>query len=468
LKKEIPEMAKKTLETSDAPQVVVENVGSDLQVKGWDRNEILVKSSSDNDIVLEEREDGVFVACHNDCVLYVPQKASVEVRSVGSGARFRSVDGAVIIEKVGSDLSLRDVGSAQVGIIGTDMSARRVREELSVKKVGSSALVKDVGATNLEFVGNQLIAKSVRGDLQVDKVGSNMVAHDIDGQANFDDVGGNLHLRDVSGGISAVVGGAATVDFSPVSWQAYDIKAGSKIRCNVPADANVQFDIECGAQSIRIKGPQGSETIKEKTYTYTMGEGSAPVKLTTGGGVEIVSQGSGMDDVENFEIDFGVEIESMADEIAQQTSQQIEAQMEMLEEQLNTQMASLSVTLGSVGMSEERMKEVEERLAAAKERAARRAEEASRRAQEKLERKLAAAERKAERKARTAAAREARKQRQRSTYGGHGVVIAPPSPRQPATDPVSEEERLMILQMLQDQKISVDQAEQLLSALEGK
>ena len=62
-------MAKKTLETSDAPQVVVENVGSDLQVKGWDRNEILVKSSSDNDIVLEEREDGVFVACRLDARL---------------------------------------------------------------------------------------------------------------------------------------------------------------------------------------------------------------------------------------------------------------------------------------------------------------------------------------------------------------------------------------------------------------
>ena len=30
------------------------------------------------------------------------------------------------------------------------------------------------------------------------------------------------------------------------------------------------------------------------------------------------------------------------------------------------------------------------------------------------------------------------------------------------------EERMMILQMLQDQKISVDQAEELLSALDGK
>ena len=36
------------------------------------------------------------------------------------------------------------------------------------------------------------------------------------------------------------------------------------------------------------------------------------------------------------------------------------------------------------------------------------------------------------------------------------------------TDPVSDEERLLILKMLQDNSISVEQAEELLSALEGK
>ena len=37
-----------------------------------------------------------------------------------------------------------------------------------------------------------------------------------------------------------------------------------------------------------------------------------------------------------------------------------------------------------------------------------------------------------------------------------------------ASDPVSEEERLMILQMLEQGNISLEEAEQLLAALEGK
>jgi hypothetical protein len=460
-------MAKKTLETSETPQVVVENVGSDLQVKGWDRSEILVKSSSDNDIVLEERAEGIFVSCPSDCVLYVPQKASVEVKQVGSNARFRSIDGAVVIGSVGTDLALRDVGSAQAEMVGTDLSARRVRDLLDVKKVGSSALVQDVSTVKLGTVGSQMIAKRVRADLQIERVGSSAVVRDVDGQVQFSNIGGSLHLRDVSGGIQAELGGSATVDFSPVSWQAYSIKAADSIRVNIPADANAQFEIESGAQRIRIKTAEGSETVKEKSHTLTLGDGGAAVKLVAGGSVEIVSQGSEMGEIDEFEIDFGSEIGSLADEIVEQTTQQIEAQMELLEEQLNTQMASLSMSLGSAGMSEERMRELEERLKQAKERAAHRAEEASHRTQEKLERKIAAAQRKAERKARASAVREARRHRGYD-FSRPDVVVTPPPVRESTKDPVSEEERMMILQMLQDRKISVEQAEQLLSALEGR
>ncbi len=136
----------------NAPQIIVEKIGSDLQVKGWDRTEVLVKSSSDNDIVLEEREDHVLVSCPSDCVLYVPQKSNLEVKHVGSDARFRSIDGNIVIGKIGTDLSLRDIGSAKIGTVGSDFSARRVREELSIQKVGSSALVQDVGGTHLNML----------------------------------------------------------------------------------------------------------------------------------------------------------------------------------------------------------------------------------------------------------------------------------------------------------------------------
>jgi hypothetical protein len=460
-------MAKVTIETNEAPKVHVLKVGSDLQVKGWDRLEVLAKSSSDNDLILEEQDGGLTVSSPTDCVLYVPHNASVEVTHTGTNARFRSVFGGITISKIGSSLSVRDIGPLHVEKVGTDFSAKRINGELSIDSIGSSATLGDVGEVTLGKVGSQLVAKRVRGDFKVeDRIGGNAVIREVDGQVNVSSVGGSLHLREVSGGISADVGGNATIEFSPVSWQSYGVDSGGNISCHIPGDANAKFEILSGARDIHIKTPNISEKLEEGTYTLTLGEGAASVKLTAGGSVYITTREMDWGGVQDFDIDFGEEIGSMAEEIAEQATHQIEAQLEMLENNLNIHLSGLATSISSAGLPEERAKELEERLELAKERAAMRAEAAAERARAKIELKIAAVQRKVERKARAGVARAERKARISRGERQYTVstLSSPPKP----VDPVSEEERMMILQMLQDKKVSVEQAEKLLSALEGK
>jgi hypothetical protein len=62
--------------------------------------------------------------------------------------------------------------------------------------------------------------------------------------------------------------------------------------------------------------------------------------------------------------------------------------------------------------------------------------------------------------------------RERAARHAHGAwsfsIPTPPTPPTPQGDPVTEDERLMILRMLEQKQISMEEAEQLLSALEGK
>jgi vacuolar-type H+-ATPase subunit H len=85
---------------------------------------------------------------------------------------------------------------------------------------------------------------------------------------------------------------------------------------------------------------------------------------------------------------------------------------------------------------------------------------AAQRAQEKLERKLRKARQDARRKARAAARRSREK-------GQNWLYQRPTKTPGPEGEKVSEEERLLILQMLESGKITVEQADQLLAALEG-
>jgi len=306
-------------------------------------------------------------------------------------------------------------------------------------------------------VGAGLTAKRIRGDLAVESVGGVANARDVDGQFHCDSVGGSLRLRDISGGISATAGGSARVEISPVPWQAYAITAGGNLRCNVPDDLNAEVSFNSGAQSIRIKLPNQTLRIKEETHQQEFGEGGTPISLNAGGGINLVGLSSDWEASEDttaeIDIDLGENISSMVEDITQQTTEQINAHLG----ELDSHLSELSTTLEQVGLSEERSQEIQQRLDQARQRATQRAEEAARRAQSKLERKLAAAQRKVARKTRHA----------------HGKafsidVDAIRASGRKDSDPVSDEERMLILQMLQEGKVSVDQAEELLAALDGK
>jgi hypothetical protein len=114
--------------------------------------------------------------------------------------------------------------------------------------------------------------------------------------------------------------------------------------------------------------------------------------------------------------------------------------------------------MNQFGLSEEQRQRILEQARRSGERATEKAQEQARRAQEKLERKLEAAKRRSEMKD-----RHAERRSRRSFNVEIGVQTA-----EPASEPVSDEERLTILRMLEQKKISLAEADALLDALEGK
>jgi hypothetical protein len=90
---------------------------------------------------------------------------------------------------------------------------------------------------------------------------------------------------------------------------------------------------------------------------------------------------------------------------------------------------------------------------------------------DRVQHRVDAAMRRAEEKMRSA---ERRTAHMGISMGRWGVNIGgprpprPPVPPVPPSEPVTDDERLTILKMLQQKKISLQEAEKLLAALEGK
>jgi len=398
-------MRQQTLPVNGPVTVIVEHVGGDLQIVGWERAEITAKTDDDAlNLVMET--DSIRTSSDGDLILYLAREAVLQIINIGGDADLRAVAGTIEITSVGGDLQMRNVGPVQIVSVAGDLSLR-----------GCS------------------------GAFQAQSIGGDASLHEIKGNVSLT-VGADLYLRGPEGNVNAKVGSDVAVYLRPQPGMVVNLQAGSDILLRLPAKADVELDLQgCDDESIRVDLPGVESAQVGMARQVVLGSGGAKVKAVAGSEVIVTSRDEEWENVAEFD-PLGRDGPFSPGEFP--------------------------------GLSSE----LHERISRRVEEATRRALEASMRAQEQSERvsrRVDAAMRRAEEKMRSA---ERRSMHMGIKVGRFGATLdrpsvppippIPPMPPYQRAEPVTDEERLTILKMLQEKKISLQDAEKLLAALDGK
>ncbi|MGH2521198.1 MAG: DUF4097 family beta strand repeat-containing protein [Anaerolineales bacterium] len=411
------------LNTGEAPEIVIASVGGDLRLFGWEQNQFTAEAEDPRSLTATQTNGRIEFNAAGDCTVRVPRRARLIIHHIGGDARIKSLEGDAEIQMVGGDVTLRQAGAVRLDQVGGDVSAKKISGPLYIQ----SALA-DVAARS---VAGEFAAQRVMGD---------------------------LYLRDVSQSANASVSGDVILNLSFVPGQDYAFDAAGNILCRVPPDAAAKLDLRCGGE-IRVDVLGAKIEGNSNHKTVTLGSGEARVALRAGGDIalaDLAADAEAMGDFgEHFGEEFGVMAEEFAAQIESQVESQIETQMAALEKHLSQHLSHLEGYPGRVKADE---------IAARARRAAERAGEIARRKGE-------AARRRAEVKvelARQKAERQAERARRFTSASWKFEAPRGPKPPTPPSAPVSEEERMTILRMLEQKKITVDEAEKLLAALENQ
>jgi hypothetical protein len=401
-------MTQKSIPVEEISRLVIQAVGGDLALKGWKRSEIRLGGEYE---IANQTDQEIQLVSAGDLSLSVPHQL------------------AVIIENAGGDMSIANLAAP-----------------LTVENMGGDLSLRDVNSPTIENIGGDMFAKHIRGDLTTEQCGGDCLINDVDGQYAGKGVGGDLHLNKVSGGIETSADGDILAIFSPVSWQAYELQAGGAIYAQIPEDTNAAFKIKSEKGVIHLNIDGETKTMEEEEYEFEMGEGGPQVSLSAGGEVTLSTETRRWSPEFTFDADF----EGLAEQITQQTTAQIEEQLSSLEKHLHEHLTGVAESLESFNLPKEKMEQIQTRIQEASHRAAEKAQQAAQKAEAKLEYKIAKAQRKARRK--------------KKSFNMEAFLTQKEQER----ESVSEDERLMILNMLEEKKISAEEAGELLSALEGK
>lgn len=293
-----------------------------------------------------------------------------------------------------------------------DLRVTQVKGALVVNLVNGDAALHDVGPVAMKSVQGDLSLRDASGDVQIEVVRGDAKLKRVAGHVVLNKVAGDLSANDLGGGLAvSQVGGDATLQTSLGAGCTYTVKAGGDVILRVN-NGGGQFALNCKGD-LRVRLPMTNWTGNDRSATGTYGDGSAQVTLMADGDLLVLPGNSG---AAPFDPDA--------------LSEQVEAMIESAMSQFESQMSRVQHDL------EQRFGKFDKQAEKAAERAARSAERAKRRAEH--------------------------------AAGSWSFSVGrSPTPPAPPSEPVSDQERLMILKMVEEGKITADQAAQLLSALEG-
>jgi hypothetical protein len=414
-------MQQQTVPVNPNVSILIHAIHGDLRVAGWERNELMAKTSGS----LLELVSGTFpvtVSCDEDLILYLPHATSLQVERVSGDASLQALSGPVTLGPVDGDLTVKDLGPVTLG------------------KVSGDASLRNVGALNAETIAGDFSLRGGKGICAVDTVGGDASIRDIDGMVTIENVGSDLYVRNVHAAVDVKAGGDVALYLAPLPGLTYDISAGDDLILRMAPDSNVKLHLTGGSpESIHVDFPGVSLPEDCAGCEVLIGgqkDGMAEMLLTAGDDLLVTSQADSWDSA----ADFGVGMRDgsewsfppfeLPEDFSERINQRVQAAMERAQSHLEA--------------------------------ANRHAEHAGQRASIKIE----AAMRRAEAKARAAEVRSRRGQAN-IRVGRWNWDVSPHGPVQ-SSAPVSDDERLTILKMLQEKKISVEEAEKLLAALEGK
>ena len=321
-------------------------------------------------------------------------------------------DGDEVTLSCKDDLSLRAPKGSTILIekITGDASIRGVMGNIELKEIDGDFSIRDVNSVAVGTVHADFSLRGARGSLSIKKAESDVSIRDVDGNVSIDSIADDLALRDAKGNVKVNVGEDAVLYINPQAGNSYAINAGDDVLLVMPPKANATLTLN--ADRIHVDW-QGVEDDNDATSrVITLGDGSADMTISAGGDIRISNRSDAGDSAE----DFG-------------------------------NFAGIGMDWSGFG-----------------ERISRKVEQATARAQRKIDE----ATRRIEHRTRDA-------ERQGRRFRG-GIEIGrwkwdfanpPKGVPVPPKPPVSDEERLAILKMLQEKKITAEEAEQLLAALEG-
>jgi hypothetical protein len=241
---------------------VVVRAAGDVCIRGWGQVDMQALCDRGGLVQTQQQNGIVYVVSKSDLCLSVPVGVPVRIEHISGDAFITGLVGRLEVQKVGGDLAVERCGEVNIGVTGGDLLLREISQAVVIQKVS--------------------------GDLNGEALVGGLIVEEVGGDASFQTGKGTLHLR---------AGGDLKLYLPGQEGEEVSLRAGGDIKIFCDKGINAQLELSSGGQEIDIDINNRSSHVEQATYTTVLGEGGRLIRARAGGDICVSDEDWDEDDL---------------------------------------------------------------------------------------------------------------------------------------------------------------------------
>jgi hypothetical protein len=208
----------------------------------------------------------------------------VDATAKGQGQVSLRSEGEVIVLTADRDTRLRLPGAARLQVmqVRRDLKVRDLTTELEIDHVGGDTKLDGVAGARISKVGGNLIAADIDGEFTLLGAGGDVRLKDVSGAVRVA-LGGDLMVNGARSPLDATAGGDAVLQVEIANLEPVVVVTGGDIVCRLQGSPSAMVTLaNGGTRTIDLPAVQRDESTPGQVK---LGEGEAEVNLHAGGDI---------------------------------------------------------------------------------------------------------------------------------------------------------------------------------------
>jgi len=258
-----------------------------LKIQGNDLTEVDANSSNSETTTIVQSDGVVYVTAMSNCVLSVPKNLPIVIEKGMGSVHCKGMAEEIKIQKVLGKLVVDGARSILIEKIGGNCSLWQIDESIQIDKIGGNLAVENFNKLQVDKMGGNCLLKSAEGEISIRKIGGNFSGEGLKGSLLIEKVGGDFTCDRCSFGINLSVGGDVTTLLSG-EVTSTSIKAGGDIKAYISKDVK-DINLSLSAEGdIKIKALGLDVSVENNPYEQSIGNPTSTLELSAGGDIHLV------------------------------------------------------------------------------------------------------------------------------------------------------------------------------------